>query len=200
MRRGIPIRLYAIPTTTALIRPTGGDRVKGEWAVEAQMKEIGCMVYDSRTVEFTRKGKDRFARPEYKPALPGYVFADIPDHLFGRAVHVKGAWGSALPIYDIEARRKMRETPHDAAMKFFASLKSKRIEAERIKHRADLVAEFDPGEPLSIISGPFSDLLASFRRMVRAAHDAYPMIEAQMEIMGQKTTVRLDPLDVAKRA
>jgi transcriptional antiterminator NusG len=192
-------RLFAIPTTTALVR-ANGERIKGEWAVEVQMQEIGCKIYDSRTVEFIRKGKDRFARPEYRPALPGYVFADIPYDLFGRAVHVKGAWGSALPIYQVEKRNKLKETPHDAAMRFFASLEEKRVEAERIKSRADLVAEFDPGEPLNIISGPFAELLADFRRMVKTAHDRFPMIEAQMEIMGQKTTVKIDPLDVAKRA
>lgn len=192
-------RLYAIPTTTALIR-TNGERIKGEWAVEIQMQEIGCKVYDSRTVEFIRKGKDRFARPEYRPALPGYVFADVPDDLFGRAVHVKGAWGSALPIYQVEKRNRLKETPHDAAMRFFALLEEKRAEAERIKSRSDLVAQFNPGEPLSIIAGPFADLLADFRRMVKTAHDTFPMIEADMHIMGRKTTIRLDPLDVAKRA
>lgn len=192
-------RLYAIPTTTAPVRPMGGDRIKGEWAVEQQLREIGCTVHDSRTVEFVRKGKDRFARPEYKPALPGYVFADVPDDLFGRAVHVKGAWGSALPIYNVEKRKHLKETPHEAAMRFFASLEEKRAEAERIKTRSELVAQFDPGEPLAIIAGPFADLLADFRRMVKTAHDTFPMIESDMHIMGRKTTVRLDPLDVAKR-
>lgn len=193
-------RLYAIPTTTALIRPIGGDRIKGEWAVEHQLRELGCTVYDSRAVQFVRKGKDRFARPEYVPVLSGYVFADVPDELFGRAVNVKGAWGSALPIYNRKNKNKLTETPHDALMRMFAELEEKRAEAERIKTRADLVSEFDPGEPLQIIAGPFCDMLADFQKMVKTAHDQFPMIKAQMEVMGQKTTVMLDPLDVAKRA
>ena len=192
-------KLYAIPTTTALVRLRGGDRIKGEWAVEAQMQELGCRVYDSRTVDFVRKGKDRYARPEFRPALPGYVFADISDNLFSRAVHVEGAWGSALPIYQVEKRDKLKETPHDAAMRFFEALAEKRLEAERIKSRSDLVSQFDPGEPLKIIAGPFADMLVTFQRMIKSAHEMHPMIEGEMSLFGRQSPVRVDPLDVVKR-
>ncbi|KZY05259.1 hypothetical protein A3721_15115 [Sulfitobacter sp. HI0023] len=183
-----------------MIRPPGGDRMKGEWAVEQQIKAMGCTVHDSRTVAFIRKGKDRYARPEYRPSLPGYVFAEIPDEAFGRAVHVQGAWGSALPIYQVENRNKLETTPYEAAMEFFAVLAEKREEAERIKRRADLVAGFDPGDPLEIISGPFKDLLVRFQRMVKTAHDMHPMIEGEMTLFGRQSPVRIDPLDVVKRS
>lgn len=194
------MKLYAIPTTTALIRPIGGDRMKGEWAVEQQMTELGCKVHDTRSVEFKRKGKDRFATPEYQQALSGYVFSEIPDEIFGAAVHVKGAWGSALPIIKVTKRNHLAESPYDIAMRFFDMLKAKRAEAERIKERADLVAEFDPGDPLEILKGPFCEQLVTFQKMVHHAHEMFPKLRVEMELMGRKTTVDVDPLDVRKAA
>lgn len=193
------MKLYAIPVTTNLIR-VNGTRIRGEWAVEHAMEQIGCKIHDSRTVEFLRKGKQRYATPEYLPALPGYVFAEIPDEVFGAAVHVKGAWGSALPIIQMQKRLHLTETPHDIAMRFFARLKSKRDEAERIKTRADLVAEFDPGDPLEILRGPFMEQLGTFQKMVHSAHEMFPKLRVEMELMGRKTMVDVDPLDVRRAA
>lgn len=199
MRAGT-VKLYAIPVTTMLVRNRSGQRIKGEWAVEEAMSALGCSIHDTRTVEFLRKGKQRYATPEYRQALPGYVFASIPDELFGAAVHVKGAWGSALPIIQVQKKDKLTDTPYDQAMRFFAMLKEKRDEAERIKTRADLVAEFDPGEPLEILRGPFSEQLVTFQKMVHSAHDLFPKLRVEMEIMGRKTTVDVDPLDVKSAA
>ena len=115
--------LYAIPTTTGMITHNG-HRERGEWAVERQLREMGAEPHDTRSVVFKRAGKRRYAEPEFEPALPGYVFASIPDEVFGKAVHAKGAWGSALYV---QPRKGDGPCPCRAVMAFVAVLAQKRL-------------------------------------------------------------------------
>lgn len=186
--------LYAIPTTTGKVRHDG-ERIRGEWAVEKALEAMGCTVHDQRAVEFKRKGKKRFPELIYSPCLPGYVFAEIPDDIFGRAVHVAGAFGSALPI---PKGQNPEYCPTAAVMRFLYRLATKRKEAERCEGNATMAQAFEMGEPLQILAGPFADQLAKFSGVVHRAHDMHPKIKLDMEVMGQRVPIEIDPLDVRK--
>mgnify|MGYP000259025892 CR=1 FL=1 len=58
------------------------------------------------------------------------------------------------------------------------------------------MVQFQPGQALEILSGPFMERIVSFGRMIQGAHDLHPMIEAKGDFMGQQTTFKIDPLDV----
>jgi transcription antitermination factor NusG len=58
------------------------------------------------------------------------------------------------------------------------------------------MCEFKPGDLLEIISGPLSDLCVEFCRSVREVGAPFDLVEAEVEVFGQKARVRVDPLDV----
>ncbi len=53
-----------------------------------------------------------------------------------------------------------------------------------------------PGQALEVLEGPFKERMLRFQRMVQAAHDMHPVIEADIEVFGQVARVKVDPLDV----
>lgn len=179
-------------TTTRLIAPQpGADKVRGEFAVEAQLRAMGLEAWTPRKIEFKRQGKQRYAEPVTLPYLPGYVFARIPAQDYARSITgTTGLSRTTMPLSgasmaSVEAFRRRVE--------------AEQAEAERIIARNDRAAmsAFVPGEALEILAGPFMDRAVSFRRMVENAA-GWPEIEGEAQIFGQAVRVRVDPLDVRR--
>ena len=61
------------------------------------------------------------------------------------------------------------------------------------------VAEYEPGDLLQIMAGPFAGQLATFRKLAETDHDLFPRIKADVELFGRTTTIDLDPIH-ARRA
>lgn len=182
---------YLGRTTTRLIAPEpGADKERGEFAVERQLRALGLEAHAPRKIEFKRVGKKRHAEPITSAYLPGYVFACIPAALFTRAIACRGLSSTLMAVTPQEVRRHVQP--------FLSKVEGENAEAERIIASRDRAAmcQFKPGDALDILAGPFAERLVKFTRMIEAAHDSFPMIEAQMEIFGRLTKVQVDPLDV----
>lgn len=184
---------YLCVTTTRQIAPfCGSDKMRGDFAVEAQLREMGLKAHAPRKIEFKRQGKNRFAEAITAAYLPGYVFAQIPVHRFCDALSVRGIGRSLMAVPGQEVR--------DHVLPFIAKAEAEEVEARRIADRgvhAEMCA-FKAGEAIRAIAGPFADRVFDFGRMVRNAQ-GWPEIEARTDLFGQVVKVRLDPLDV-KRA
>lgn len=182
---------YLGTTTTRLIAPApGAEKERGEFAVERQLKELGLEAFAPRKIEFKRQGKKRHAEPITSAYLPGYVFAEIPAEMFVKAISCRGLNPSMMAVSPQEVRRHVKP--------FLCKVAEENAEAQRIIDSRDRAAmcQFEPGAALEVLAGPFADRIVRFTGMVQAAHDMHPMIEAQMDILGRLTRVKVDPLDV----
>lgn len=183
--------LYAICTTTRKIRICGeADRIRGEFAVERQLRAMGIEADAAMKITLKRQGKRRTADAIEEPLLAGYVFADIPPELYVSAMHCRGAWGQAMAV------PKGAETAQ--VRKFLSAASEARTEAARAIANGKASVAYDQGDLLEILTGPFRDQLARFRGVVQRAHDAHPKLRLEMQVFGQSVPVEVDPLDVKK--
>ncbi len=178
-------------TTTRLIAPTpGAEKERGEFAVERQLRALGLQAHAPRKIEFKRVGKKRHPDPVTSAYLPGYIFAEIPAAKFTAAIQCNGLRPTMMAIPPQEVMRHV--------LRFIDRVGGENAEAERIIASRDRAAmcQFQTGQALDVLAGPFADRIVEFERMVQASHDMHPMIEAKMEILGRLVRTRIDPLDV----
>ena len=183
---------YPCITATRLLSPfPGAEKIRGDFAVAAQLQDLGLAAHAPRKIEFKRQGKRRYADAIQNAYLPGYVFAQIPAHRFQEAIAVKGMGRNLMMIQPREVR--------DHVLPFIDAASAEEAEALRIMARNDHaeMCGFKAGQALEIISGPFMERAVEFRRMVRNA-EGWAEIEAEASLLGQNVRVRIDPLDVRK--
>ncbi|MEW2911427.1 hypothetical protein [Leisingera sp. JC11] len=163
---------------------------RGEFAVERQLRALGLQAFAPRKIEFKRQGKKRHAEPVTSAYLPGYIFVEIPAEIYAAAIQCRGLNPSLMMVSGQEVRKHVQP--------FLAKVVEENAEAQRIIESRDKAAmcQFEPGTALEVLAGPFADRMVSFTRMVRAAHDLHPMIEARAQMFGPSVKVKIDPLDV----
>lgn len=154
-------------------------------AEECEVLGITCHV--PRRVDLIRQGKRRRPDPVVRALLPGYIFVETDAegwHMLKDTKHVRTVMGVG-PLDERNVRAFIAKAEADFAARMA------QIEA------GERVSEYQPGELLQIIAGPFQGRLATFKRIAEGA--MFPEVVAEAEIMGQAVTLRLDPL-VAKKA
>lgn len=160
-----------------------------EQTVQEQLEALGLTCSVPLVAEAKRRGKNRYAELVERPYLPGYAFAwfGAEDwHTIKQAKHVRTMMGVSA-----QSERLV-----------LAFLD--RVEADYMERSAQIlagqkVAEYNPGDLLQIMTGPFAGQLARFTRMLETAHDVFPLIEAELDVFGQVAKVRVDPI-AARRA
>ncbi|MDO6587343.1 hypothetical protein Q4543_17665 [Salipiger sp. 1_MG-2023] len=183
---------YMCVTTTRQIAPFyGAEKMRGDFAVEAQLRDMGLQAHAPRKIEFKRKGKNRFAEAITGAYLPGYVFARIPPPKFTEALGARGIGSTLMAVSWREVR--------DNVLPFIDRASAEEAEAMRIAERGSHaeMCGFKAGEAIRAIAGPFADRVLEFGRMVRNA-EGWPEIETEVELLGKVVKVRLDPLDVRR--
>ena len=163
-------------------------RTGKEFDAQEECETLGIVCHVPRRVDMIRQGKRRRPDPVVKPFLPNYVFIEAtPDqwHSLKDTKHVR----TTLGIGDGSARLVHR---------FIAQ-----VEADYAQRMAQIEAgqrvdEYAEGDALEIIAGPLAGQLARFKRIAEGA-GIFPEVVAELDLMGQSVTVRLDPL-AAKKA
>lgn len=160
-----------------------------EQNVQEQIEALGLTCAVPLRVDVIRQGKRRRPDVVERAYLPGYAFAwfGAEDwHAIRGAKHVRTMMGVSA-----QSERLVRA--------FIARVQAD-YEARMAQISAGLrVEEYNPGDLLQIMTGPFAGQLARFTRMLETAHDVFPVIEAEMELMGMATRVQVDPI-AARRA
>ena len=170
--------LWVIATTTGQ-----------EFNVQEQLEALGLECAVPRKVELIRQGKRRRPDAITSAYLPGYVFAwfEADDwHAIRGAKHVRTMMGVSA-----QSERLVRAFVN-------------RVEADYAERMARIEArekleEYNPGDLLQIMTGPFAGQLATFSRMLETAHDVFPLIEAELDVFGRMAKVQVDPI-AARRA
>lgn len=163
---------------------------KHELDVQEQLEAIGLQAIAPRRVDMIRQGKRRRPDAVISAYLPGYVFAWFGDddwHAVREAKHVINLMGVS-PQTERHVRAFIARVEADFAARMA------QIEA------GERVSEYNPGDLLTILAGPFAGQLARFGRMVERAHVLVPQIEATLDVFGRPVRVELDPIAVKKAA
>lgn len=178
-------------TTTGHVALQGGEKLRGEFAVEQQLQDMGLTAWTPRRITFIRRGKKRHPEPVIEPYLPGYVFADIPSEAFHEALQARGAFSTTLHLSagsfaTVRAFQRRVEVENAEANRIIAA-----------NDRAAMV-QFSPGDALEILAGPFAERLVKFRRIVMAGNPCVPQVEWESDMLGQMVRGTVDVLDVRR--
>lgn len=164
-------------------------RTGKEFDAQEECDTLGIVCHVPRRVDMIRQGKRRRPDPVVRPFLPNYVFIEAtPEqwHALKDTKHIR----TTLGIGEGSARLVHR---------FIAS-----VEADYAQRMAQIEAgqrvdEYNEGDALEIIAGPLAGQLARFKRIAEGA-GIFPEVVAELDLMGQAVTVRLDPLAARKPA
>tara|TARA_R110002051_G_scaffold325869_1_gene432653 strand:+ start:7458 stop:8048 length:591 start_codon:yes stop_codon:yes gene_type:complete len=179
--------------THAPMRDQDGEKIKQPniwkqfWVID-ELASMGIDAWCGKRIDFKRSGKDRFAEAHESPFLPNYVFIEMTDEQFIKAIGVKflASGFKIVPKADIAAL--------DA---FKSAVGSRYMAAQRVEANSQAaIAEYTKGQQIEAISGPFAQFPMWFERIVKRDHDKWPRIEGKVDMMGAMVTVHLDPLDV----
>ena len=163
-----------------------------EFVAMDDLARFGIEHWRGTQVKFERRGKQRTAEPHEYPALHNYIWlrptnAQMPYLAKARFLGGTFHWLSNAAIRQLAAFRERIDAKLQEA---------KRIEGNR-KAIADYAA-FKPGELLEIREGPLAGEMARFSALVQKSQDLFPIIKAEMDLMGRVVPVKLDPLDVRR--
>lgn len=161
-----------------------------EFSAQEQCEVLGYTCQVPRKIEVIRKAKRRFPDVTVTPLLPNYLFISGGDDAFHAVKAIKEIRG-IIGIGPQSAKQVQSFIDHVEAD--FESRSAQIAAGQR-------VAEYRPGDLLTLMTGPFAGQAARFRRMIED-NSAFPKIEAELTIslMGKPVMAIVDPIN-AKRA
>lgn len=161
-----------------------------EFEVEADINAIGITATVARKVVAIRKGKQRWPEAEVTPYLTNYVFIDVDAERYLELRAIKHLSSTMLAV----------PRSSEPSVRAFLTRLAERFAATQAEIEAGKrVSEYAVGDAMEIVDGPLRGHLARFRAIVENAHDPFPRIRADVEVMGRMATVDVDPI-AARRA
>lgn len=160
--------------------------VRREFDAQEECEALGITCHVPRKVDLIRQGKRRRPDAVVRPLLPGYIFIETDAHgwhMLKASKHIRTMMGVG-PMDERNARAFIAAAEAD----FHARMAQ--IEA------GERVSEYQAGEVLEIIQGPLTGQLARFKRIAEGA--MFPEVVAEVDMMGQAVTIKLDPLAARK--
>lgn len=115
------------------------------------VQEMGCEVHIGYHSVLVRKAKWRRWRPEFRPLLPGYILAGIPDQKVREVKEHKHVFSEMVSLSQSVMDREV--------IPFFD-----RIERGDFNHDGPF-GDLKPGEIMNLTGGLFEDMQFSFSRV-----------------------------------
>lgn len=179
--------------THAPHRDENGDKIKQPnvfkqfWVIE-ELALLGIDAWCGKRIDFKRKGKDRYAEAHESPFLPNYLFIEMTADQFIAATDIKYLANSfqIVPLGEVamlDAFKAGAQGAYEAAQRVDANSRA-------------AVSEYVKGQRIEATSGQFAEFPMWFEKVAKAAHDQWPRIHAEIDMMGARVKVQLDPLDV----
>jgi transcription antitermination factor NusG len=159
-----------------------------EFDAQEEAEALGLWAMVPRRVDMLRKGFNRRAEP--------VISAYLPNYMFFRSGNEGWHWMKGSKT----VRTVMGVSPGNAAL---VDQFIDRVEADFAARIAQIEAgqrvdEYEPGDLLQIVTGPFAGVVASFKRVAEGA-SMFPELVVETQLFGQAVTVRVDPI-AARRA
>jgi transcription antitermination factor NusG len=174
-----------------------------EFEAMDDLDAIGIDRWRGTRIEFERRGKSRVAEPYSYPALPNYIWITAPHHRLADVMDVRHISRTVkfMTLADVASwQRFQREAEARLAEAQGIIERRKIMEAASADRQQiiNLMAGYKRGDTLKIDGGAFAGMLATFSRMVINRGERHPMIEAEIEMFGGKTTAAIDALHVRR--
>lgn len=159
-----------------------------EFDAQEEAETLGLWAAVPRRVDLIRQGKRRRPDAIVSPYLDNYVFVEADAtgwHWLKGSKHVRSLMG--VPPQEVAK-----------VQSFIAKVESDYAQRMAQIEAGERVSEYEPGDLLQIITGPFAGTIAAFRRVAEGA-GMFPDLVLEQEIFGRAVRMRVDPLAV-KRA
>lgn len=163
-----------------------------EFEVAEEARQIGATAHCPRKIEWRRVGKKRRPDPHVEPYLPNYLFIDMTPSQFASVLDIKGIHGDFMSVPDRLVTRK------GGLLDFFDRVEAQFHKDERIGRNQAMLSQYKAGDHLKMLDGTLEDVLLTFRGMVERAHDLFPKVCVEADMMGQSVTLEIDPLNVGR--
>lgn len=159
-----------------------------EFDAQEEAEALGLWAMVPRRVDMLRRGFNRRAEP--------VISAYLPNYMFFRSGNEGWHWMKGSKT----VRTVMGVSPGSAVL---VDQFIDRVENDFAARMAQIEAgqrvdEYEPGDLLQIITGPFAGVMARFKRVAEGA-SIFPELVVEAELFGQAVTVRVDPI-AARRA
>lgn len=175
-------------------------RAGREFEVEASIEALGLWASAPKALRKKRVGRTKRDVVFYDaPYVPNFLFADIPAQQFLDCLEIKNLAPTLCPIPPAEWRGGLdpKGNQRKGVVHFLDQVQQEYDARDRQRENLEAPAwEFESGQALEILSGPFKGFMATFRRMVEHSHHPFPKVHADAEVFGRTTPFEIDPLDV----
>lgn len=163
-----------------------------EFEVEEVMQALGLYPWVPRR-RASRYIKEKREAIAYDVAyVPKLIFSVIPAIYWPDVTGIKHVIGKPVPLsrLDIEGDRS-RDAP--GLKQFKAAVEAEYADAKRREENSMYQCQYEPGQALEMLSGPFDGFRAEFQGVIRRAHDDYVRLRVAVEIFGRETVTEVDP-------
>lgn len=161
--------------TWCLAYATSGQEFTVSAALTARGIEHRCPTVTVKRTQVIR-GRPPKIVTEKQPAIPNYLFLMLPAEEWNDV--------ATRPIKHLRPTMQWLNRADVAGMDKFCE----QIEAMEVLH------EYNPGDQIRQLTGPFSDTVLTFRKLV----EAETKIQAEAEMFGHTVKVTLDPENVRR--
>lgn len=158
-----------------------------EFEVEQAAKEMGIFAWVPRKLEVKRVGKKRTPEIVERPFLPNIVFLEMDSHQWHQ---MQGAKHLKQTFYTLNRKDVLD------MLNFRSQIEAAQEAERRALQNKGALCEYEPGQELRVLNGPFVDFVARFKRLVENAYDLHPKYQVEVSVFGRPTMLTIDPLDV----
>lgn len=174
-----------------------------EAEVAKDVRALGAVVRYARKIDAIRRGNQRWAEPVIAATLPNFLFIDVDDATWHKLREVKFLAHTLARIPTGELRRQPHTKagillPQVGVLPFLDAADADFAKREAEIEAGKRVSEYVDGDLLAILGGPLAGHLARFRKILETAHDPFPRIRAEAEVMGRTVMVEVDPINARK--
>ncbi|MBO9441390.1 hypothetical protein J7363_04750 [Phaeobacter italicus] len=175
-------------TNTYAINTTRGK----EFEVEQELRSNGLKPWAPRRLD-SRYVKEKRETVWYdRPYVPKLLFCVVPAIYWRDVVELKHVIGKPIKLsrLDIEGDRS-RGAP--GLRDFKAAVGAEYADASRRKENSEYQCQYEPGQALELLAGTFEGFPATFKDVIRRAHDEYAKLRVSVEMFGREVLAEIDP-------
>lgn len=182
-----------------------------EFEVERELKELSLHPWVPKALA-SRYVKEKrevvWWERAYVPKLmfcviPAIYWRDVVElkHVIGKPVRLSRLDIEGMPACDIERAdgTMVRRPPRYGLRDFKAAVEAEYADVQRRRANSEYQCEYAPGQALELLEGVFEGFDATFRGVVRKAHDEFARLCVDVEFMGRTTSMTVDPDKVKVR-
>jgi transcriptional antiterminator NusG len=178
-----------------------------EFEVERALKDLGLHPWVPKALASRYVKEKREVVWWERAYVPKLMFCVIPAIYWRDVVELKHVIGkpvrlSRLDIDGMPAGKTPSGQPRAARpglKDFRQAVEAEYADVQRRRANSEYQCQYAPGQALELLDGVFEGLDATFRGVVRKAHDEFARLRVDVEFMGRTTSMTVDPDKVKAR-